>query len=242
MWFKVDDGLHDHAKVRKVDDVAAMGLWVLAGSWCGQNRTDGFIPAAVLRRWSPSSKRLAQKLVDAVMWLPDEVNGEQGYRFHDWADVQPMNDETDTPIARLRWKRKQALKRNRLLCEQVVERDRSLCRYCGCRVNWRDRRGPQGGTYDHIDPDGDNSLGNVVVACRRCNGRKRDRTPPEAGMKLRPEPDPYDATQVETGSEPDRSGRIAQDGTDLDGNQVGSRSDLGGPALVPAHANGNGAH
>ncbi len=46
-WFKVDDKLHDHHKANAAKK-AAMGVWVLAGSWSADNLTDGFIPARVL--------------------------------------------------------------------------------------------------------------------------------------------------------------------------------------------------
>ena len=80
-------------------------------------------------------------------------------------------------VERSRWQRLKALHRDGELCRRIKTRDRNQCRYCGVRVDWSDRNGPTGGTYDHVDPDGDNSELNVVVACRQCNGRKRDRTP-----------------------------------------------------------------
>lgn len=43
----------------------------------------------------------------------------------------------------------------------VKERDRSMCRYCGCEVDWSDRRGGMGGTYHFVDPDGGATLDNV---------------------------------------------------------------------------------
>jgi len=72
----------------------------------------------------------------------------------------------------------------REICEAVRARDRDTCRYCGRSVNWMDRRGDLGGTYDHIDPRGPNSLDNLAVACRACNRKKGMRTPSEAGMQL----------------------------------------------------------
>lgn len=39
-WFKVDDKLHDHRKARKAGK-SAMGVWVLAGSWCMSSETAG---------------------------------------------------------------------------------------------------------------------------------------------------------------------------------------------------------
>jgi 5-methylcytosine-specific restriction endonuclease McrA len=59
-------------------------------------------------------------------------------------------------------------------------RDRGLCGYCGGR----------GHTIDHIVPQsrgGGDTWENTVLACARCNARKADRTPAEAGMRLRAE-------------------------------------------------------
>lgn len=242
MWFKVDDQFHDHGKLRKIDyDPAAIGLWTLAGSWCGSNRTDGFVPASVLRRWSSSWKRLAGRLELAGLWEPAEVDGERGWVFHDWEDCNPNKDETTTDIGRLRWRRKNALSKNRELCEQIVARDRGLCRYCSVRVNWQDRRGKTGGTYDHVDPAGDNSIGNVVVACRRCNGRKRDRTPEEAGMPLLPVPAPYQAPESDQSQLPETEGAssdqasLRETGRESGRTRVGAGSDSApvGPVRVP---------
>ena len=85
-WFKVDDKLHDHRKARKAGK-AAMGVWVLAGSWSMDNETDGFIPADVLSRWGTTSD--ARRLVDVGLWQRETFHGEDGYRFHDWTRFQP---------------------------------------------------------------------------------------------------------------------------------------------------------
>lgn len=58
----------------------------------------------------------------------------------------------------------------------VRQRDNYTCAYCG----------EYGNTVDHIFPysrGGKNSWGNLVTACRSCNGKKADRTPAEAGMR-----------------------------------------------------------
>jgi 5-methylcytosine-specific restriction endonuclease McrA len=60
----------------------------------------------------------------------------------------------------------------------VLNRDGRRCGYCG---------GPAT-TVDHIVPrsrGGRNSWMNTVAACGGCNQRKGDRTPAEAGMRLR---------------------------------------------------------
>lgn len=87
-WFKVDDSFHSHPKVLATDP-AALGLWVIAGSWCGANTTDGFVPGYVLARLLPSSGKLAAKLVTAGLWEP----APEGYRFRDWHDYNPTAEE-----------------------------------------------------------------------------------------------------------------------------------------------------
>jgi 5-methylcytosine-specific restriction endonuclease McrA len=70
----------------------------------------------------------------------------------------------------------------------VLERDRWTCVYCGVRPGEL----PKGDfTVDHIVPrsrGGRNTWTNTACACYRCNQRKADRTPQEAGMALRFEP------------------------------------------------------
>ena len=90
-WFKVDDGLHASTKTRRAGD--AMALWVMAGSWCADQLTDGFLPhdmAPVLaRNW----RKWAAKLVEVGLWTVDERNGVQGWRFHDWQVYQPSRSQ-----------------------------------------------------------------------------------------------------------------------------------------------------
>ena len=63
----------------------------------------------------------------------------------------------------------------------VLARDGHRCAYCG---------GPAS-TIDHVIPrsrGGHNTWLNTVAACGGCNQRKDDRTPAEAGMRLRIKP------------------------------------------------------
>ncbi|MDF5733997.1 MAG: HNH endonuclease [Rhizonema sp. PD38] len=65
---------------------------------------------------------------------------------------------------------------------EVLRRDRHSCQYCGSTKHL---------TLDHVIPrsrGGQHSWDNVVAACERCNSRKSDRTPQEAGMQLRNQP------------------------------------------------------
>ncbi|MHC2993305.1 HNH endonuclease [Pontibacter sp. HJ8] len=60
----------------------------------------------------------------------------------------------------------------------VLRRDNFLCQYCGTNRNL---------TLDHMLPrsrGGETNWLNLVTACSKCNSRKGDRTPEEAGLKL----------------------------------------------------------
>ena len=85
VWFKVDDGLHKHRKVRKAlaEDPASMSLWVVAGSWSSDEGTDGFISDDQLPWLLPAgAEALARTLVAARLW--SRVRG--GYQFHEWTE------------------------------------------------------------------------------------------------------------------------------------------------------------
>jgi hypothetical protein len=100
-WFKVDDSFHSHPKVLAADP-AALGLWVVAGAWCGANLTDGFVPDHVLPRLLPDPAELAQQLVTCGLWR----RSKGGYRFHDWGDYNPnssaVKKERDAARDRMR--------------------------------------------------------------------------------------------------------------------------------------------
>ena len=63
----------------------------------------------------------------------------------------------------------------------VLARDQRRCTYCLGRAT----------TVDHVLPrsrGGRNTWLNTVAACEECNGRKGNRIPAEAGMRMRVEP------------------------------------------------------
>jgi 5-methylcytosine-specific restriction endonuclease McrA len=63
----------------------------------------------------------------------------------------------------------------------VFARDGWVCQYCGSAAE----------NVDHVFPKsrgGQHAWENVVAACRRCNSRKENRLPHEAGLRLAREP------------------------------------------------------
>lgn len=209
-WFKVDDNWPHHPKVRAAG-LDGRALWCTVGPMIAKARTDGIADplmlkdAAHIADLTPARARkaLAQLVMVGLWHEPDHHCPKcppvtDGILFHDWNDYQPVKAELDNPAARSKAARGKRLLRDSTLCGLIQERDRGLCRYCAVRVNWNDRKGKTGGTYDHVDPEGDNTLENVVVTCRRCNGIKRDRTPEEAGMVLLPPPDARPISSAQT--------------------------------------------
>lgn len=72
-------------------------------------------------------------------------------------------------------------RRSHLCTKSAIKARDKMCGYCGGQAE----------TVDHILPrsrGGALTWENAVAACLRCNHRKADRTPAEAGMKLLVEP------------------------------------------------------
>lgn len=88
-------------------------------------------------------------------------------------------------VVRLTHKINTQKKRIKFSRQNVLARDRFKCQYCGV-----------GGpgvvlTFDHVVPrskGGRTEWENIVMACTECNSSKADKTPQEAGMRLRTRP------------------------------------------------------
>jgi len=69
--------------------------------------------------------------------------------------------------------------------KNVFIRDGGKCQYCGKTVTLRSM------TYDHVIPKSQKGLTcwqNIVCACLKCNTKKNNRSPEEAGMKVLQKP------------------------------------------------------
>lgn len=117
-WFKVDDKFHGHPKaIEAADNLAALGLWTLAGSYCSDYpETDGFVSLGTAARFAggaQAAKKLAAVLVAAKgaskvgLWTAEDG----GWRFHDWATYQPTAEEVAERIAGISAKRSEAGRR-----------------------------------------------------------------------------------------------------------------------------------
>ena len=225
-WVRRSDRKHRDETLRSAGKEGAL-LWNDALGECaayddGAGR-DGVLTVTMIRDaanlYDPpvNHKRLTPRLVELGLWHDaesilgcpdclahggDKIHPSQLF-IHEWWEHLLSSAGKHDGVKRDHERRGKRLDRHPELCAMVRKRDRDLCRYCGILTRWDgDKRSKTSGTYDHVDPFGGNSLANVVVACRRCNGVKKDRTPEQAGMFLLPEPGPYLPTDLATGTDP----------------------------------------
>jgi 5-methylcytosine-specific restriction endonuclease McrA len=100
-----------------------------------------------------------------------------GYKLHSITKSFPMPS-----VIRLNRYVNAPYKGVTLTRQNIFKRDNFECQYCGTRKEL---------TLDHVIPSskgGQHTWANLVTACKRCNAKKGDNTPDEAGMTLRKRP------------------------------------------------------
>lgn len=133
-----------------------------------------------------------QKICDLFSAMTDLIDAEYPDR-NDWLEVRMAMEKAWETVRNIGWYRRvgdlpsvpSEVKYQRAaipseIREAVLTRDGATCRYCGTTT------GPF--EMDHVVPviaGGCSDGGNLVTACRPCNGKKGPRTPAEAGMVLR---------------------------------------------------------
>jgi len=156
-------------------------------------------PTLVLNRnWQPvgvaSVARALVKVWNEHAVIVDPADY-QTYDWNDWIELQPAEGEhvIRTQKLKLRVPEVVIMTRYDRVPSYVVtfsrrnlfKRDGYTCQYCGCRP------GSEELTIDHVTPrsqGGVSSWDNCVLACVKCNSRKADRTPAQAGMPLAKKP------------------------------------------------------
>lgn len=118
------------------------------------------------------------------MWLDDKVEilstyAERVYDvIRDWCGRMPA-------VVRLLKYVSLEVKTVKFSRINVFGRDHFTCQYC------YEQPGTANLTYDHVLPKsrgGKTNWENIVTSCVECNWKKSDRTPEEAGMKIRYKP------------------------------------------------------
>ena len=156
-------------------------------------------PTLVLNRnWQPVRVATVARSL-TMLWNeaahvvdPDDF---QLYTWSDWARLAPREGEPFIRTVRFRLRVPEVLTLTQhdkprhdavtFSRRNVFKRDHATCQYCGVRP------GTEELTIDHIVPRSQGGLTtweNCVLACVACNARKANRTPEQAGMKLRRPP------------------------------------------------------
>ena len=86
-----------------------MGLWVVAGSWCSDQLTDGFVPSDMLAALGGKPSE-ARALTEAGLWVA--LDG--GWKFHDWEEQNPTRESVEARRAEDRERKAQAREARRL--------------------------------------------------------------------------------------------------------------------------------
>ena len=94
-WFRTDDSFYSHPKTLMALRACptSITLWTMAGAWCADHLTDGFVPHDVPKTFLPSGwLRASRALVAARLWVDCTRNGEAGWQYHDWLEYQPSRE------------------------------------------------------------------------------------------------------------------------------------------------------
>lgn len=156
-------------------------------------------PTLVLNRhWQPVNvATVARSLVlvwnEAARFVDPESY--QLYDWHDWSQMRPAADEPFIQAVTMRLRVPEVISLTTydrmpeasvsFSRRNIFKRDHYTCQYCGSQP------GSEELSIDHVTPrshGGASTWENCVLACINCNKRKADRTPDEAGMKLRTQP------------------------------------------------------
>ncbi len=168
------------ASMFRSNDILGRPTLVLNRSWQPIHVTT--VVRALVMLWNESAKVVE----------PEEY---RLYAWDEWMRLAPREGAAwiRTPRARLRIPEVIALRHYDRLPRaavafsrrNVAKRDHYTCQYCGAQPGAEDL------TIDHVVPrsqGGQSSWTNCVAACVPCNARKADRTPEQAGMRLRKSP------------------------------------------------------
>ena len=156
-------------------------------------------PTLVLNRnWQPVNvASVARALV--LLWNESarvvDPADYQTYTWEDWSRLRPHEGDQFIQAVRFRLRVPEVVtlsEYDRLPTAAVTfsrrnifKRDHFACQYCGVQP------GSEELTLDHVIPraqGGESRWDNCVLACLTCNKRKADRTPQQAGMRLKHKP------------------------------------------------------
>jgi 5-methylcytosine-specific restriction endonuclease McrA len=156
-------------------------------------------PTLVLNRnWQPVNVASVERAL-TMLWNESarvvDPHDYQMYTWADWSQLAPLDGEPFIQAIRMRLRVPEVVTLtayDRLPAaavsfsrRNIFKRDHYTCQYCGIQPGGEEL------TIDHVVPraqGGTSTWENCVLACVACNKRKADRTPDQAGLRLRKQP------------------------------------------------------
>ncbi|QCG77058.1 hypothetical protein SEA_EWALD_49 [Gordonia phage Ewald] len=167
------------------------GFVVRCAAQSGQHKTDYVVSRGTATLIAGPTR--VDVCVSVAVWADlmseIEVDGRSVYKIKD--------DDHEFIHLRLKaeieWENQRKLDNARpQLIVPVRLRDGDACRWCGCIVDWFDRRSGRAGTYDHLQPAEPATVDTYVVCCRSCNSSRGNGDAPKGRTEVLPPPDrPY---------------------------------------------------
>jgi len=156
-------------------------------------------PTLVLNRnWQPVNVAPVARALVLVWNDSARIVDPADYQLYDWSDwsaLRPAQGEAFIQAIKQRLRVPEVIvlsEYDRLPSaavsfsrRNIFKRDRYTCQYCGGQPGCEEL------SIDHVVPrsqGGQSTWENCVLACLPCNKRKADRTPEQAGLKLRSRP------------------------------------------------------
>jgi len=193
-WLEAHQSLRDHPKKDRlaellfngsvpndVSDLASVGLLLNLWWWAIDYAQDGDLSKFSDRQiakgcgFTGDAKLLVESLTEARFI-------DRSRHIHDWQEYAGRWIQRKEKDAERMRTMRDAYADGTIVA--VRKRDGDHCRYCGQVVNWSDKRGAAGATYDHLDPKGPSTVANLVVACRSCNSVKGKKPLAKSGLTL----------------------------------------------------------
>jgi hypothetical protein len=94
-WARLDDRFHDNRKIRRLwrRNVGAVGLHVMAITYCAGNETDGLVDLEFVEERVPQARErdpMVAALVDIGLWVASEDG--LSWRIHDYLEFNPSHE------------------------------------------------------------------------------------------------------------------------------------------------------
>lgn len=191
-WLKSGDNAATHPRLmrlatlgdeRTLNEVCGFALrcaWQSAGHMTDYVIDEG--TAALMG--GARTKELLRLAERAGLMRRDKLDGQRAWRLLEDPEFFHMRLRSEVEADRQRDRDRKNLD----LTMPVLARDGDQCRYCGVVVNWFDRKGNRGGTFDHREPGQPATVDTYVVACRACNRTRWDDPDADERLPLRPAP------------------------------------------------------